>query len=156
MKALIAILAVLIILSCRSTTTITNESLDSTFMSETIRRDTVYIKGDSVVMAGVIIECDSVTNLPKPIAIRRSTSRAKVSVVVDRTGKLTATGGCDSLQAIIEARDKEIYRLRTRLTTVTKPPEYKTRWIDKACRFFTALVIAVSVVVGGLKLKGII
>lgn len=155
-KAIIlAALLLFLGVSCRRPpVTILTEVRDSVTVKEVVRLDTVTLPGDTVRLTGVVIECDSATNRAKPLNLARRGAAARLRVTISPAGTLTASGGCDSLKRVVGIRDKEITRLTARLNTVIKPPEYRTRGIDYFCRCFTAVVIAVLLVVTGLKLKG--
>lgn len=124
MKYLITILAIVVLFGCSrktvSTTSITTEK-DSTYVKETPRDVEVKIQRDTVTITEYI-ECDSVTNKPKPISIKKTSTRASIKIDIAPDGQLTATSGCDSLKTIIQALDKEIHRVtqkETKETTVT-------------------------------------
>lgn len=123
----------------------TTKVRDSLIVKEVPRIVTVTIPGDTVTVKEYI-ECDSITNKPKPKEFKSGNGRAKVSVMIADDGSLTATGGCDSLQRAIEVRDKIIEKFhseeKNELKTVV---EYKTRGIDKFCRWFTAISIILIV-----------
>lgn len=141
---------------CRRPPVTTREVVrDSIIIREIVRRDTVWVQGDTVRIAGVTIECDSVTNRPKPLRIARKRGGAALSLTISPRGALEVTGACDSLKTIVEERDREIQKLSSREETRTVT-EYKTRTIDIICRWFSALVVALLAAIIGLKLKGII
>lgn len=149
--ALLIVVLVLLLSRCRPATVITNTDRDSTVIVERLRVDTLHIAGDTIRLAGVQIKCDSLTNLPKPLDFRRQSGRARLGLTIGATGILTAESTCDSLQRIVEIRDKEVYRLRSRLSTVVKPPVFRTRTIDYFCRCFT--VVVVLLIAGAIYLR---
>jgi len=102
-----------------------------------------------------IIDCDEVTNKPKPMKFKAKSKSANVEGEIKADGTLEVTGGCDSLQVAVEVMDKEITRLREEKTTEVKI-EYKTRRIDIFCRWFTVGSILVLLGVIVLKFKGIL
>lgn len=124
MRYLIIIFSIVALFSCSrktvSTTSVTTEK-DSTYVKEISRDVEVKIERDTVTITE-FIECDSVTNKPKPIKIKKSSTRASINIDISSDGKLTATSECDSLNAIIEVKDREIHRLtqkETKETTIT-------------------------------------
>jgi hypothetical protein len=139
-------------ISTHTTSTVT----DSTSSKITVRLDTVRLPGDTVTLINYI-ECDSVTNKPKPVKFNAKSGKAHVSVKVDATGQLTATGGCDSLEAVVKAYDKELFRYRheNKKEVVTRT-EFKTRDVDIFCRWFTGIVLVLLTVAALLKFKGVI
>jgi hypothetical protein len=126
MRYLIIIFCIVAFFGCSSrktvsTTTVTTEK-DSTYVREIPRNMEVKIERDTVTITEYI-ECDSVTNKPKPMKIEKHSTRASIDINIDQDGKITATSECDSLNAIIEVKDREIYRLtlkETKETTVTE------------------------------------
>ena len=148
-----ALLLMLCACSKQVTTSSTSEVSDSTYVREVPRLVEVFIPGDTVTLTQWI-ECDSATNKPKPSYAEASEGKAFLKVKVDKTGKLTASGGCDSLKRLVKTMDKEIFRLRHEKKFVTKTVtkiEYRTRWYDKAARVFSILVIIALIIY--LKLK---
>lgn len=127
------------------------EITDSTITKEVPRIIEVHVPGDTVIIQEYI-ECDSLTNKPKPKKLSASHARAFVSVSIDSTGMLEASGGCDSLRKEIEVMDKEIFRLRHEKKTITAV-EYKTRGIDIFCRWFTGIAIVLLIIYVILKIK---
>ena len=125
----------LIVAGCsRKTMTSTSEVRDSTVIKYVPRLVEVKVPGDTVTIKE-LIECDELTNKPKPFLRKSKTAKAKVSVAIDKRGMLTATGGCDSLKTVVQTMDKEIFRLRHESKTQTETKiEYKTRTIDKWAR----------------------
>lgn len=148
----------LVVAGCgrKVTPSITTEVKDSTYVLEVPRLVTVDIPGRTVKVKE-FIRCDSTTNKPIPIRLSASgKTGARQEVEIDSNGLLTATGGCDSLKAVVEARDKQIYRLRqekTKQTIVVK--EFITRPIDKACRVISMIVGGVLIGYTFFKLKKI-
>lgn len=118
---------------------------DSIVTKEIPRFDTVRVAGEMIVVTEYI-ECDSVTNKPKAVKLKAKNEKAFVSVEIDSAGKLSATGGCDSLYAVVTVMDKTITHLKHELneksTEVVKTKTiYRTRRIDIFCRTFTGLVL---------------
>lgn len=129
----------------------TTEVSDSVLVKEVPRFITVTTPADTVLIER-LIECDSVTNKPKPFNVKRKSRQARLIVNVDTTGKLTTTGICDSLQKVIEAKDKEIYHLRKEKMTI-RIPVYTTSDFDIFCRWWFATTAIILIVTIFLKLK---
>lgn len=91
--------------------------VDSTYVVEKVRYDTVTVPGDSVPFE-VLIECDSTTNMPRPVTFVREGKRASVTLELDSTGIMRGMGRCDSAFQVLELRDREIHRLRSELRTI--------------------------------------
>lgn len=130
---------------------ITTEVSDSVHVKEVTRFVPVPIPGDTVTVER-LIECDSVTNKPKPFNIKKKSKHASVVLTVDSAGMLTSTGVCDSLNKVIKAKDTEIYRLKS-TKTATTTPVYITSGFDKFCRWFFAITLILIVGTIGMKLK---
>lgn len=131
----------LVVVGCsrKAAPSTTTEVTDSIHVREVPRFFEVKIPGDTVTVVEYI-ECDSVTNKPKPFTIKSKSKRASIVVNVDKNGLLTSTGVCDSLQQVIQAMDKEIFRLRIEKSKKVVPA-YITRDIDKACRWIAGIVL---------------
>lgn len=122
-------------------TSTTLEVTDSTYVKEVPRFVEVKVPGDTITLTEYI-ECDSVTNKPKPAEFKASGSRAYVSAKVKANGELTVTGGCDSLKHVVELMDKEIFRLRHEKKEVVKVVTvFKAAWYDIAARWVSVLTI---------------
>lgn len=131
----------LVVAGCsrKVTSSTTTEVTDSVYVKEVPRFIEILIPGDTVEIERMV-ECDSVTNKPKPFTVRKKSKTASLTVGIDSQGRLTGTGVCDSLQKIIEAKDKEITRIRKEKTKeVIVQTEYKPRGIDIFCRWFTGI-----------------
>lgn len=118
---------------------VTTEVRDSIIVKEVPRFIEVKVPGDKVEVVKWI-ECDS--NKIKPVAIKKKSGKATLLVTIDKKGILTATAICDSLMQVIETKDKEITQLRstTRKETIIDV-QYKTRFIDKVCRWIAGVVV---------------
>lgn len=113
----------------------------------------VPVPGDTVEVEKRI-ECDSVTNKPKPFSLKKKSGRATIHLKVNSSGVLSATGVCDSLLKVINAKDKEIYQLRKETKTrVEVKTEFKTRPIDKFCRWFSVIIILMMIGYSYLRIK---
>jgi hypothetical protein len=156
-------LLILLVVGCSpravpSTTTDTKTVVrDSIIVKEVPRIVEVKVPGETVVVKE-FIECDSTTNKPKPKVIKARHGNAFVKVKIESDGSATATGGCDSLQALVEVKDKEILHLKEKLTEKSKTEtkvitQKKTRTIDIFCRCFTGIVLSIILLVLISKLK---
>lgn len=128
---------------------ITTEVSDSILVKEVPRFIPVPVPGDTVEIERMV-DCDSVTNKPKPFSIKKKSTRASLTVSIDNTGKLHSTAICDSLQKVVEAKDREIYRLRKE---TTKIPVYVTSEFDNFCRWWFAITAIILIVTIFFKLK---
>lgn len=124
---------------------VTSEVSDSTHVVYTPRPYPVYLPGDTVeINRGV--ECDSLTNKPKPFKEIKKSRRVGVSVDLNSNGVLRVIGACDSLKLIIQAQDREIYRLRTQKRLEVQPViKYKVHSWDIACRWVTGIVLMIII-----------
>ena len=157
MRYLIAISLLIAFASCskKLTTTITVVK-DSIIVKEVPRLVEVKIPGDTVTVTEYI-ECDSLTNKPKPKKIQATTGRAFTSDEVKADGTLTATGGCDSLSQLIEVKDREISRLRSEKTdTHTTQIVHKPTGFDIFLRWLFGILAAFIGIRTLLKFKGLI
>jgi len=137
------VVLLLLAASCapKLTTTSSHEVKDSVRVEYVPREVRVEVPGDTVEIIGTI-NCDSLTNKPRPASFKARSKRATVSVTVSATGRLEATAACDSMQLKITALDKEIFHLRHEVDKKTVvQTEYKTRTIDKICRWISAAVV---------------
>lgn len=158
MYKIIALLLVVGLLSCSKkivTTTSSSEILDSTFMTETTQYDTIFVAGDTVILKEWV-ECDSVTNKPKPFKAKAKSGRASITLEVTDRGTLKVEGVCDSLQRLVETKDREIFRLRketsNKSTTITKQPSKLKVWFDISCQLLAGLFVLLLLArVTGLK-----
>jgi hypothetical protein len=127
--------------SRKITSGVTTIVRDSLIVKEVPRIVEKFIPGQTVFVKEYI-ECDSTTNKPKPKNISASNGKAKVTVSVKADGTLTASGGCDSLKALIEVRDKEIEHIRSTNTTKDNIRyEHEPYWFDIAARWISSIVI---------------
>jgi len=152
----IGLLSLLVVAGCGRKAAPSRTSATETKSKDSVRveyRDReVPVPGEKVVVTQVI-ECDSVTNKPKPATIEGRSGRAFTRTEVDANGNVTSTGGCDSTNLLLKNAEKEINRWKEKYeierTTETKI-EYKTRDIDIFCRYFSllsaVLIVAVFVI----------
>jgi hypothetical protein len=148
----------LVVVGCgrKAVPSITSEVRDSIVVREVPRLVEVKVPGETVTVKEYI-ECDPVTNKPKQKDIKANTGRAHVAVAVRSDGLLTASGGCDSLTAVIQQMDKEIFRLRhEKREEVRVVTQYKTRDIDVFCRWFTAIVLLIIILYTIVKFKALL
>lgn len=143
--ALLVLVCTLLFCACsKKTTTSTTTITETADTVEIVRVDTLTIEGDTVRITE-LIECDSITNKPKPFKLRSKSGRATLSVMVDAAGELKADATCDSLQKIIESKDKIISKLRLEKNVITKmqePSKWQT-WFDVTCKVLAALFVVV-------------
>lgn len=125
--------------SRKATPSVTTEVTDSTYTKEIPRPFIVRLPGDTVRITR-LIECDPVTNKPRPFKAAKKSGRASEQAELKANGELTVTGTCDSLNKVIQTMDKEIYRLRTEKKKIVQP-EYLTRDFDKVCRWYFAITV---------------
>lgn len=124
---------------------------DSTHVSVREREEPFIIAGETVTVTKYI-ECDSVTNKPKETTIETRGKSAFTKTTIDKDGKLTSTGGCDSLRGVLHAKDSIIQHFReTKKETVQPVIIYKTRIID----WWTRVIAAAALVYILLKIKTI-
>jgi len=82
----------------------------------------------------------------------KKNKRAAVRVEVDSKGNIHAAANCDSVTRLVAVKTLEIERLRTEHTQeTTEKTVYKTRGIDKFCRWATAALAAGAVLYFGIK-----
>jgi hypothetical protein len=109
----------------------------------------ILVPGEKV-MVKEYIECDENTHKPKPKpkTIQGKGDKAFVKTTIDETGAITTTGGCDSLTAKLNARDKEVTHWKQLFEKESSDKqesraviEYKTRWYDYVARFLAFLLL---------------
>lgn len=156
MKYIVITLIVLTFTACSNKLRTSSSVKDSTHIELKPRIVMKDIPG-ATISTTTIIECDSVTNKPKPAKVKAKdkNTRANVEAVVKPDGTLEVKGGCDSLQVAVEVLDKEVTRLREEKSTEVKI-EYQTRKIDIVCRWFTGAALLSFIVVTILRFKGIL
>lgn len=118
---------------------------DSTFVTEVIRIDSIVIPGDSIPFE-VFIECDSITNKPKPLLFSTKSGRAFIEIRLDSAGMLEGICKADSLLKVVESQNQIITRLRFEKKTVVIPcPEKKSGWFRNRVNtiVFGALLIII-------------
>lgn len=130
---------------------ISESTKDSTHVSVREREEPFIIAGESVKEV-VYVKCDSLTNKPIPVTAEAKGKNAFTKTTIDKDGKLTSEGGCDSLRGVVHAKDSIIKYYREYKRTEVKPKIiYRTRTIDWWARVIAAAAIVYIVV----KLKSI-
>lgn len=134
-----------------SDSSFTRHTSDSTIIREVIRPVLVLIPGDTVTNE-ILLECDPATNKPLPISQSLRNKHAALNLVIDQTGRLKATATCDELRETLEQVDRELIRIKREIQDRSEAKvlyqtntEYKTRWYDTACRWFTCIVLLLIV-----------
>jgi hypothetical protein len=131
----------------------TTEVRDSLIIKEIPKIIEVPVPGETVTVTEYI-ECDSITNKPKPKKFTATNGRANVNVNIDAEGKATASGGCDSLTAKIQVLEREVSHFRKEsMKEVIPIIEFKTRKIDTFCRWFTGIGLFIFGVLAFIKIK---
>lgn len=112
-----------------------------TIIKDSIRHDTVYIPGMELVF-GADIPC------PDAVFHKTETKGHLTGSVNIKKGKVTFKCAADSLQAIIEVKDRIITTLQSRNETVVTPPIPLPWWVPYAGWYFvitSPLLVAWSV-----------
>lgn len=117
----------------------TAEVHDSTRVIVKEREVKVSVPGERVTVHDTI-PCDQATGKTRPKEISASSDGAFVKASIKSDGSITLTGGCDSLQAVMKAKDSLIFRLRTEKITETKF-EHEPYWYDMAARWISGVTI---------------
>jgi hypothetical protein len=142
--------------------TTTTETFDSTHVENKPRLVPIELPGETAHAAGKVMLDSSGSFIP--VHIEGKKENAFVDVTIDKKGNVTAKGGCDSLKTVVEAMDKEIFRLKkvnnNKIITVTltkkvkvKVPVYRTRDIDIFCRWYFGITLFIVGLVVFLKFK---
>lgn len=137
--ALFALSLLLLVVGCSrkvapSTTTVVRDSIVERTVEKIVR-----VPGDSVRFT-MLLDCDSLTQKPKPFDKVIKKGLSKVEVKVNKGGELKVNSDCDSL---LKIRTSIIEKMRseTQKETVTVI-EYKTYWFDKyLCRPVAVIVL---------------
>jgi len=138
----------LLFFACRTIPpSVSTNTMDSTMVEVRERVDTVYLAGEIVELPPIIIECDSTTNKPKPINIKKAGRNVSASVSLDKKGLLKVRCVEDSLMMVTKKLDSIVFRLRHQDKTVVLPPvvTHKPHWFDVVFRWWallTALYLA--------------
>jgi hypothetical protein len=107
------------------------------------RIDTLYLPGEVVDLPPIYIECDSLTNRPKPFTQTKDGKRVYVKAKLNGKGLLTVKCTCDSLATVVTLQDKEIFRLRQEKKVVVVPPKitHAPYWFDVLFRWWALITI---------------
>lgn len=122
-------------------------TIDSTHVSVREREEPFIIAGETVTVTKYI-ECDSVTNKPKPATVETKGKTAFAKTTIDKDGKLTTTGGCDSLRGVLHARDSIIKHYRE-----FKSEKIEPVIIPRIIDWWARVIAAAAIVYILLKLK---
>lgn len=140
-------MAVLMFTSCGRKQTIhssTTQTIikDSIYLVETIKYDTLIIPADTLVQS-VYIECDSVTNKPKPFNALVKSNHISNSLILDNTGKLTSASALDSLLHIIATKERELYKWQALAYTQEDKETVFVKYIPKFYKYCFAIAITI-------------
>ncbi len=141
--------------------TIAEKEKDSSHTEIRYRDVPVPVPGEKVIVHDTI-DCDKVTNKPKATHIKAKSGKSFVDVDIHNDGSVTASGGCDSLKLIIQAKDSVIAQYHTTAFNKTETKvvtEYINHWYDAYCRGISILVlltIAIYILQLFLKFKNLI
>jgi hypothetical protein len=105
------------------------------------------------------IECDPVTNKPKPVTQAFKGDKTSGAINLDAQGNLTGNVTCDSLQHLVEVRDSTITRLRFEKTAEVKTiikEVYKTYWFDQVARTIAIICILFILIKNARRIKSYI
>jgi len=137
----------LIVFACRSVTpSTTTNTMDSTMVEVRERVDTLWMDGE-ILEIPVYIECDSITNKPKPMSIKKAGKNLSVNIGLNGKGLLRVKCKEDSLMMVTRKLDSIVFRLRHEDKTITLPPivTHTPYWFDVLFRWWaliTALYLA--------------
>ena len=140
-------LFMLMLAGCKSSQPAQHDTIirDSISYVERYHTDTVSIPGDTLTLTAWI-ECDSITNKPKPVNSRSGSSRGSASITIDANGRLQADVILNLYKAQVQRLTKELYRAQQEKELIIEvKTEYKTRRIDIFCRWvagFSLLIFA--------------
>lgn len=149
----LGVLASILMWSCASKTfTTSKEVYDTTYVEYRDRLVTYRVPADSAKLVPIRIECDPVTNKPKPVMGKKKSGRATVTAGVNASGDLFARSDCDELKGEINAQDKIIRQLRRELEQRTKT-EYRVPLIHKVALWYMIITILLGAGYLVLKLK---
>jgi len=129
--------------------TTNNSTKDSTFTIVMDGKDSIIYLSGKVVESVQYIECDSVTNKPKPSTYKSKGDGASVTSTIDANGKQTIVSECDSLKEVIKRLNTTTFRERSESKEEIKTIEvYKTRSVDYFCRWVTGILLIVLAAFG--------
>lgn len=131
----------LLFAACRTAAPIIqSEMKDSTSVKVTARVDTFWMPGEELRIP-IYIKCDSVTNKPIPIRIKKAGKHVKVSVGLDGKGLLTVRCKDDSLMVVTKQLDSVVFRLRSdkKITQLPSVVTHTPYWFDVLFRWWALL-----------------
>jgi len=137
----------LFLLACRTVQPTSNtNTMDSTMVEVRERVDTLWMDGE-ILEIPVYIECDSTTNKPKPMSIKKAGKNLSVNIGLDGKGLLKVKCKEDSLMEVVRQKDSIVNHLRTEKTIIQLPPvvTHTPYWFDVLFRWWaliTALILA--------------
>lgn len=111
-KLYLCALIALFTISCSRKSTVSKTDTvtifrDSIYEKETVKLDTVIIPGDTL-QTTFTIECDSLTNKPKPAKFQSNSKRLTQSIVVEKNGQILSKCIADSLIHVLASVNKEL------------------------------------------------
>ncbi len=154
-RFLIGLGLVILVVGCgrKAVPSTTTEIRDSIIVKEIPRIVEVPVPGETV-MVTEYIECDSVTNKPKPKKMNARSGKAVMNIDVKADGSITGLGGCDSLKALVETADRLIERYRSAQKTEVKIEyEHQPYWYDIAARWIAGITLLFVLLVLFTRLK---
>jgi hypothetical protein len=138
-----------VVCSCKppaaTTKEVSHNQRDSVHEKITERLVPYAVPGETVTVTEYI-ECDSVTNKPKPAKGSARNGKSETSFDLDKNGKLTSKCKCDSVELLLKETQKEVYTLKQTSDKEKDSEvriEYKTRDIDRVCRMMAVILIVV-------------
>jgi len=138
----------LFLLACRTAVPpqVATNTFDSTMVEVRERVDTLWMDGE-ILEIPVYIECDSTTNKPKPMSIKKAGKNVSASASLDKKGLLKIRCKEDSLMMVTRKLDSIVFRLRHQDKTITLPPvvTHTPYWFDVLFRWW-ALLTAIYIV----------
>ncbi len=142
---LILVIGLLMLLAgcCPKVVQMGADRIDSVRVVERERIDTVFFPGEMLTI-DMEIECDSVTNKPKPATFSKQQGGARTTITVDDQGRLQGRAGCDSLAAVVKLKDIEIFRLQKEKTASVVEVAKPTPWYDMMCRWIAGIVVLLT------------
>jgi hypothetical protein len=120
--------------------------------SVTVRRieRTKTIKGPpESIKINQLIECDSITNKPKPAKTTQTGPGLTITTAIDTTGVLSIECNTDSLKRVI----KELETVINKTESTEKKPVHLVKWYDKTARAISIILILFIILYVVVKLK---
>ncbi len=125
---------------------------DSISIVEKIKLDTFIIAGDTILKT-IQIECDSITNKPKPFEHKSKGKRTDNTLTLDSTGVLTSTCIADSLLHIVAQKEREIAVWKALAYT---KDTYEIEYIKYIPKFYKICFLVAISIIGLTTLKFIL